>query len=140
MEPRQLLIKMLRDNNHSVTHTREFVFSLLIDKEPQTIAELAKASVGKVNRASLYRIIELFEQLHIVQRVYVGWKYKLELTDAFQRHHHHITCKNCEKIIPITEDEAVEDLITNLAKAYGVAPTGHVLEIQGICSDCQAII
>ena len=138
MEPTQLLINILKDNGHSVTNARETVFELLLDSEPQTIAQLAKASGNRVNRASLYRIIELFEQLHIVQRVYVGWKYKLELTDAFQQHHHHITCKNCEKVIPITEDEAVEALIAQLARAHGVQPTGHVLEIQGICADCQA--
>lgn len=128
---------MLRENDHSITQARKFVFGLLVDKEPQTIAQLVRASTGKVNRASLYRIIDLFEKLHIVQRVYVGWKYKLELTDDFQQHHHHITCKNCEKIIPITEDDAVEALIAQLARAHGVQPTGHVLEIQGICSDCQ---
>ena len=138
MESKQLLIKMLRDNGHSITRARIFVFNLLLDKEPQTIAQLVNAAKNQVNRASLYRIVELFEQLRIVQRVYIGWKYKLELTDMFQQHHHHITCQNCEKIIPITEDKEVESMITQLAEAHGVRPTGHLLEIQGVCGNCQA--
>ena len=93
---------------------------------------------GKIDRASLYRTIDLFEQIGIAQRVPMGWKYKIELTDIFTHHHHHITCMNCGRIIPISEDEAVEGLIKLIAARHEVVPVSHLLEIQGYCQDCNS--
>jgi len=34
----------------------------------------------------------------------IGWKYKLELSNAFQHHHHHLTCLQCGGVTPLPED------------------------------------
>lgn len=94
--------------------------------------------VGKVrgvDRASVYRAVELFERLGIVQRLNAGWKYKLELTDKFAEHHHHLTCINCGRTIAMTETE-LEDVISRLAANHGFSPTAHQIEIQGYCDMC----
>jgi Fe2+ or Zn2+ uptake regulation protein len=79
----------------------------------------------------------MFEQVGIVQRVYVGWKYKIELTDIFSHHHHHISCLGCHKLIAIKEDEQIEKLIQELATAHQVVAISHQLEVQGYCTTCQ---
>ena len=81
--------------------------------------------------------MRIFEQTGIAQRVYIGWKYKVELTDIFTHHHHHISCLSCHKLIAISEDAEIEELIQGLAKKHQVAITGHQLEVQGYCKDCQ---
>lgn len=93
--------------------------------------------VSEVDRASVYRSVELFERLGIVQRVNIGWKYKLELTDRFAKHHHHLTCTNCGRAIEISESE-LEQTICRLAAAHCFKPTAHQIEIQGQCSRCGA--
>ena len=91
---------------------------------------------GRFDRASLYRTIKLFETLGIVNRVPDGWKYKLELSDLFSVHHHHLSCLKCGLIIDIDDDQALEAQISQLAGRYQFAPSRHQLEIQGYCQKC----
>jgi Fe2+ or Zn2+ uptake regulation protein len=88
----------LHQHGYSVTKPRKAVFAAMQYHEPQTISELVQGCIG-VDRASIYRTIELYERLAIVQRLHLGWKYKLELTDNFTSHHHHATCVECSKTV-----------------------------------------
>lgn len=99
--------------------------------------DLGEQLQGAIDRASLYRTIGLFEKLGLVQRIYIGWKYKVELSDIFTHHHHHISCSNCGKIVAIKEEEQIERLLRTLASQYGFVAQGHQLEIQGLCAHCQ---
>lgn len=91
---------------------------------------------GTIDRASLYRTIGLFEKLGIVHRIYMGWKYKVELSDIFAHHHHHITCTQCGKIVALKEVEQLERMLAALAKRYNFEAQSHQLEIQGLCEQC----
>lgn len=99
--------------------------------------ELTLACRGKLDRASLYRTIGLFEKLGVVQRIYIGWKYKVELSDIFTHHHHHISCTHCGRIVAITEEDDIEQLISNLAAKHGFTAQQHQLEIRGLCKTCS---
>ena len=91
----KLLQKVLRDNGYSLTNARKIIIDNLWDSEPQSTNELIDKLHGEIDRASLYRNITLFEKLGLIQRVYIGWKYKIELSDVFSNHHHHISCLKC---------------------------------------------
>ena len=136
-EKLQILSDILKRNGYSITKPRRLVFELLNDEEPQSMHDIYMRAKGKIDRASLYRTIKIFEQTGIAQRVYVGWKYKVELTDIFLHHHHHISCLACHKLIAISEDEQIEKLIQELAVKHQVVATSHQLEVQGYCQDCQ---
>ena len=98
------LANILKKNGASLTATRVAVFNLLLNQEPQSMAVLAKRAVGKADRATLYRTIELFERLGIVNRLNIGWKYKIELSEAFSGHHHHFYCTNCGRTYILPEE------------------------------------
>lgn len=125
---------MLKTAGYSLTGARTAVFEALVGQEPLSMHELVE-KVPQVDRASVYRAVELFEQLHIVQRLNTGWKYKLELTDKFSAHHHHMTCTNCGSTVALKEVE-LERFIDVLAKTHGFRPTAHQIEIQGVCAKC----
>lgn len=127
--------ELLKTSGHSVTKARLSVFGAFLGNEPVGMAELVRR-VPEVDRASVYRAINLFEQLGIVQRVNIGWKYKLELTDRFAAHHHHLSCTNCGRTIEMNEEE-LEQLIRSLARAHDFTSTAHQIEIQGLCADCR---
>jgi len=131
-----LLKKMLKDNGYSLTAARTAVCEALWDKEPQSMHDLVEILANTIDRASLYRVIGLFERLGIVQRIYIGWKYKVELSDVFAHHHHHISCLQCGKVIPIKEEAQIEDMLATIAKRYAFQPKSHMLEIQGYCDTC----
>lgn len=92
-----------------------------------------------IDRASVYRTIQLFERLGIVQRLQVGWKYKLELTDVFHQHHHHATCVRCGKTTLLPEDAALEKRLKTITKNSSFLLQSHQLELSGLCPACQSI-
>gem|GEM_PF-172300 len=94
-KPLEALTATLKSHGYSVTKSRKTVFMALLDREPQSIAELTKIVGDTTDRASIYRTLELFESLNIVERLPIGWKHKFELSDAFTTHHHHATCIRC---------------------------------------------
>ena len=135
-EPSEQFESTLKKRGYSLTAARRTVFDALQGEEPLTMHEL----VGRckdIDRASIYRTIALFERLGIVQRLQMGWKYKLELTDSFVHHHHHLSCVNCGKIIALPEDDVLEARLHTLAAAKRFQPQDHQLEIRGLCVDCQ---
>ncbi len=132
-----LLSKKLKDKGFSVTKPRLVTFEILRDsKQPLTMQDLIRRTNRKIDRASVYRTIDIFEETGITQRIYSGWKYKLELSDTFQEHHHHFTCINCGLVTPI-HDENLEKVIENLSSNQSFKITSHQLEIQGLCVKCQ---
>lgn len=133
----QQLERLLRRSGNSITKQRLLVFELLTDQEPVTMHELYERVAGQLDRASLYRIVTLFERLGIIRRINIGWKYKIELSDAFAEHHHHLTCLRCHSVIPINERE-LESFITTIASGHSFTPAEHQVEIQGYCQQCSS--
>lgn len=122
--------------NYSNTKTRQKLFAILQRCEPLTLPQLAHQAKGSLDRASVYRTIELFEELGVVHRIWQGFKSRIELSDEFAPHHHHITCLNCKKTINL-ESSSLERLVENLSKKYGVKAVNHEVEITGYCQTCQ---
>ena len=132
----ETLAEQLKAGGYSLTTARKSIFLCLIGTEPQTMSEIAKAVSGSVDRASVYRTVALFEQLGIVQRLQLGWKYKIELSDSFTAHHHHISCVKCGKVQSFEESTVIAFELKQLASEAGFTETGHQLELRGICSSC----
>lgn len=130
--------RLLAEGGFRVTAARKASFELLLSPHPQSMADiLAKAKKLNIDRVSVYRSIDLFEKLGIVHRIYVGWKYKLELSDQFVAHHHHMSCLNCGKIIDIQDEAHIDAFISQIAKQSGFTPRRHQFEIDGYCQDCS---
>lgn len=137
MKEEKLLRKILEDGGYKITKGRLHLFRLFhTHHEPQTMAEIVAMS-KEIDRVSVYRIIELYEKLGIVRRITIGWKYRLELSDIFLNHHHHISCLGCGRIVAIKEDDDIENLIKRLGETSGFRQISHQLELQGYCSNCQ---
>lgn len=136
-DPKADFEAQLKRAGYSLTATRREVFAALQGKEPQTMRELLVTCEGTIDRASVYRTISLFEQLGIVKRLQIGFKYKLELSDAFHHHHHHLTCTICGRTTPFEESLELEQQLMALAASKQFAMHDHQLEIQGICKACQ---
>lgn len=138
MHPRHAqLAQMLKSHRQSLTKPRSKVFDILLNNEPLSVADIILKARDTVDRASIYRTISLFENLGIIQRLQIGWKYKLELSNTFQAHHHHFSCLQCESVIAISEDPTIEKRLHALALQYDIKITDHQLEIRGLCSACQ---
>lgn len=136
-DPQSLFFDSLKLHGHSLTAPRQTVFGALLDAEPQTMNQVVAACGLNIDRATVYRTIALFERLGISQRLQIGWKYKLELSDSFHHHHHHLTCLQCGKITPLPEDYDIELRLQVMADQADFTMQGHQLEIQGLCPNCR---
>ncbi len=128
--------RILSENGYRLTKTREQTFLLLINSEPQSMKQIITRAKGKLDRVSVYRTIELFEKLGIVHRIYIGWKFKIELSEDFIAHHHHLSCLSCGSIIDIADEQHIDEFISTIAKSLNFKPRRHVFEIDGYCSKC----
>ncbi len=133
----ETLAKALKSAGYSVTKPRLAVFSALHAGKPRSMRELTLDLASVIDRASIYRTVELFEKLGIVVRVQTGWKYKIELSDTFLPHHHHLTCSNCGKVVSFDEPPGFEALLESIAGKQNFIVGDHSLEISGLCPQCQ---
>ena len=129
---------ILSKNGYRITTARMSLFRTLLNSEALSLREIFEKANSTIDRVSIYRNIELFEKLHIVRRITIGWKYKLELSDIFIAHHHHLTCLGCSKIIDIVDESQVEQFIESISRSISFTPLNHHFEIEGYCFDCVA--
>lgn len=127
---------ILKDNNVSVTTVRRAIFNALAQADkPLKNGEIATL-VPAVDRASIYRTLELFNRLGLTTTIIRGWTPFTELAEPFKAHHHHIVCEQCGKVVEI-ENDTLEDVLGLIAKRHNFTLTKHVVELTGTCAQCQ---
>jgi Fur family ferric uptake transcriptional regulator len=131
------LRRSLKQAGFSLTKPRLTVFGALQAPKPKTMRELVGSLEGVIDRASVYRTVSLFERLGIVHRLQHGWKYRVELSDKFTPHHHHLTCVQCHRVISFAEPEGIDSIISGILSKHGFISRSHNLEISGLCSRCR---
>ncbi len=136
MHAQVILENTLRAAHQSLTKPRQTVFDALQHHRSLTMRELVLAC-SHVNRSSVYRTVELFEELGIVSRIPNGWKYRLELGEKFLDHHHHASCRSCGASIALPEDPSLELHMYELARRKNFKLESHQIELIGLCQSCQ---
>ncbi|HTE58002.1 MAG TPA: Fur family transcriptional regulator [Verrucomicrobiae bacterium] len=131
------LATTLKQQGYSLTKTRQLVFNALTDSDALSMNQLIRKLQHKMDRASVYRTVDLFEKIGIVNRLQIGWKYKLELSEIFAGHHHHASCMQCGKVVAFEESPELENDIHKLAETVGFSLTSHSLELRGLCPTCH---
>lgn len=126
---------LLKTQGFSATKTRMAVIRALLAHQPASMNTLIK-SLPDVDRATVYRTVDLFVDLGVAKKVSTGFKYLVELGDSFQEHHHHLTCVRCGTVIDVHTPE-IEYAIEQTAASNGFRPIRHDLEITGYCSSCS---
>jgi len=125
--------KTMQDSNHHATLPRKHIFALLSDADvPMGISDLT-SELRTIDRATVYRTMELFAELGITKKVWFGNRTKYELSDDFQEHHHHLVCEQCGLITKIGSKD-LEKTLRKLTRKVGYKHLRHQVEIIGLCS------
>ncbi len=127
---------LLKQNGHFITKPRLRLFAILQKRPALSLQELI-ALLSAHDQVTVYRNIDLFEKLGIVNRLRLGWQTKIELSDIFRHHHHHFSCLNCSKVIVLPDDQIIEKQIAYLGQTQRFQAMDHQLEIRGLCASCQ---
>ena len=130
-------VTILKEAGVSVTSVRRAIFEALSNADkPLKNGEIA-ALVPSVDRASVYRTLELFAKLGITVTIVRGWTPFTELAEPFKAHHHHIICEQCGRVVEI-ENDTLEDVLGLIAKRHDFVLTKHTVELSGLCGSCRA--
>ncbi len=102
----------------------------------QEVFEQVHEKHAEIGFATVYRFLRKLTELNYVTEVRMGGlPARYELTP---RHHHdHLTCTRCSRIVEF-ENSQIEILQERVAKENGFLLTHHVLELYGLCRQCQS--
>jgi len=127
----------LRTAGERVTTARLAVFRVILRYAPLSMPKLlAKTADDSIDPVTVYRTIELFRKLGLVQEVGLGRNRLLELGDDYHAHHHHFTCSKCGKIYDF-DSAMVERDLREAGDHLGFTISSHQLEATGICAACR---
>lgn len=119
---------------------RELVDLLAGLSRPATMPELVEQR-PRLTLSSMYRNMTDLETAGVVQKV-IGAddRTRYELAEDLIGHHHHTICAKCGTVDDFVVSSRTERALeTALAKALadtGFRPTGHRLDVVGICAGC----
>jgi Fur family ferric uptake transcriptional regulator len=100
------------------------------------IEDALRARDRPVARASIYRILDELERLHLVQRLQIGQTMaRYEAIRTGEGHHHHLVCDNCGTVTPFTDD-GLENAIKDLSCRVPMRVAEHEIVLHGACRDC----
>ena len=134
--------KVLRENGLKYTQQREVLLKTLYNNDehftPEKLYLFIKENHPELNIgiATVYRTLKLLEESDMVTSISFGAQgKKFEL--ATKPHHDHMICRKCGVIIEF-EDSTIEKRQAIIAKEHGFKLTGHMMQLYGICKDCQS--
>jgi Fur family ferric uptake transcriptional regulator len=97
--------------------------------------ELRRRQV-RVGRASVYRALEVLEELGLVQRLEAARGIAgYERVIPGGHHHHHAICRRCGRMEPF-EDRALERAIGQVADQVPFQVAEHEVVLRGLCERC----
>lgn len=98
--------------------------------------DAARAEGADLGLASVYRTLELLEDLGVAKRVELGERgSRFEAIGPSGDHHHHMVCEGCGAVEPF-EDGDLESALATAAERRGFTPLAHEVVFQGRCRDC----
>jgi Fur family ferric uptake transcriptional regulator len=90
-----------------------------------------------VSRATIYRTLEHLVQSGLVRRVYLDNQKKAFFEHVHgRRHHEHMICLSCGKVIEFSDDP-LEERQEQVCRDHKFKALRHSLRIVGLCSSCQ---
>lgn len=129
----------LRESGLKVTATRCVVLQVLQDCHShltvEALFEAVRQQQPAVGLSSIYRNLLQLEQVGLVLRNQFQdvTSYELNLNE----HHDHLICTGCDKVVEFVDME-VERRQHQIAKKHQFKLQTHVMNLYGLCQDCQA--
>lgn len=128
----------LRARGYRVTPQRQLVLEAvagLRHATPEEICTEVQRTARGVNISTIYRTLELLEELGLVKHTHLGHRpptYHL----ASEADHVHLVCRDCGEVYDVAPTVA-KGLVENLEADFGFETDVHHLTVYGRCRDCR---
>jgi len=128
----------LEEADLRVTQPRLKLIEILLEEHgPFTVDEiLAMPGARSMDRVTVYRNLQSFEEAGIVRRCEFGDGASRFEIGSDDHHHHHVICRKCRK--SETLDLCVPDSLLRQVRKLGYEGVSHSLEFFGVCPRCLA--
>jgi len=132
-----------------LTIPRQAILDLLSKTEKHLSAQDVYLAVHKVypgvGLTTVYRTLELLVQMGLVFKFDFGdgrARYELSEGPKGIRHHHHLVCTECGRVIDYTdfideEAELLNQTEKGLSNKYGFEISNHLIQFYGLCAQCR---
>ncbi len=123
-----------------LTEPRRAVADLVSQHEGHfTAAEIVAEARDRrpaIGRATVFRALDLFTSLGLVERVDLPAGDHAYVT-CEPAHHHHAICTRCGRSLDLA-DMGLDQVLLDAGRRLGFRITSHRLELFGLCAACQA--
>jgi Fur family ferric uptake transcriptional regulator len=131
----------LRRAGHRAGAARLAVVGLLARQDcclsAREIADELRGEGSEVGIASVYRALEVLDELGLVQRLDAGeGVVRYEPAHPSGAHHHHVVCDRCGRVSAFA-DPQLEEAIERAAHRLDHAVDGHDVVLRGRCPRCR---
>lgn len=122
------------------TKTRVLVLEILDHApNPMTVDEiflLLKNNEPSINLSTVYRTVDTLVKKEFVIKATLMDNSRSRYEFNRMEHKHHLVCVSCNRMIPV-KGCPIDEYARTLCTREGFEPTGHRLEIYGVCSRCK---
>lgn len=133
------LHRALVARGYRVTSARRVILDTLTESgghlTADELTELVRRRATGIGRMTVYRTLDLLCGLGLLRPVYqgTGAAHYILMEDG---HHHHLVCTACSRVIEFDEC-ALGDLPARVAGQFSFRVDGHLLELYGVCAECE---
>src|SRR6056297_3718540 len=133
--------KILLENDYRLTTQRKEILSVFLKHKEkhfnaEQLSDILKNRDGNIGLATIYRNLELFHRLGILKQLDFNDAFKYYELNLIKKHHHHLICLNCSRIIEFN-DEVLEEFEKKIEDEYDFKIKDHTIKFYGICKNCS---
>ncbi len=132
------LIKFLKESNCKITPQRIAIYNILKESNDHPNAEAIykklEPTYPTISLATIYKSLELFDQLGLIQVINIGensFRY-----DCKAYSHPHLICSICHKVEDLNVDY-FKDLTETVETATNYKISKQQLSFYGVCPQCR---
>lgn len=134
--------KFIQTNNLKSSKRRDLIFDYVTGTKGHFTADNIYQRMVKIDQgigiATVYRTIRLLVDCGVLLEQTFGEKKGFfEVNDIDSKHHDHLICTSCGKIIEFHCD-LIEHDKQRIAEQHQFKIESHKLEIYGLCRECQS--
>ena len=141
--------RRLREYGYRLTMPREAILDVLSKSSKHLSAEDIYLEVHEnypaIGLTTIYRTLGLLVEMGLVSKLDFGdgiARYELAIGPKGVRHHHHLICTGCGRVIDYTdfidqEEELLLKTERELSKKYNFEIKNHHLQFYGLCDECR---
>jgi Fur family ferric uptake transcriptional regulator len=134
-------MEALHERGFRFTPQREIILEVLHHTPAHSTAEEIYSQVqevsGRVDITTLYRTLELLQELEFVNVIDMGVQGRRYELVGISSPHPHLVCRSCGSILDLDPKE-LQPLAARLEEEYGVRTDMAQLTLHGLCSACEA--